>query len=213
MPLIVVLAGVNGAGRSSVAGEAFRAFGNDYFNPDEVSRQILEATGCTVEEANARAWEEGRKRLEEAIRTNANFALESTLGGNTITALLRRAAQAGFEVMVIFIGLATPEQHIERVRARVAAGGHDIPERKIRERWNSSRRNLIALMPFLTELRVFDNSAERSSRGAIPPPKELLHLRGGAVIAPRPELLPETPEWAKPIVACALSLARRRQDV
>jgi hypothetical protein len=56
---------------------------------------------------------------------------------------------------------------------------------------------------------VFDNSAEASrSSGRIPPPRLVLHLRSGAVVAPGPEELARTPEWAKAIVARALQLHR-----
>ena len=111
--------------------------------------------------------------------------------------------------MVWFVGLSSPEKHISRVRSRVASGGHDIPEEKIRERWQTSRRNIIALMPHLAELKVFDNSEDGiPAAGTIPEPKRLLHWRRGAIISPVPEILEMTPEWAKPIVARALKLQR-----
>jgi predicted ABC-type ATPase len=56
--------------------------------------------------------------------------------------------------------LSSPELHIARVRSRVAKGGHDIPDAKIRDRYDRSRLNLIQLMPKLTELRVYDNTRE-----------------------------------------------------
>lgn len=206
-PVILVLAGINGAGKSSVMGSFLRQRRLPYFNPDEAARRIGEVLGCSMEEANARAWEEGRRRLEQAIATRTSHAFESTLGGNTIPALLRIAAERGFDVLVWFVGLATPEQHIARVRARVAAGGHDIPETKIRERWNTSRRNILNLLPFVSELRLFDNSEEGDpAAGTIPPPRLVLHWKDGVIIAPALEVLAETPEWAKAIVAQALKL-------
>jgi hypothetical protein len=112
-------------------------------------------------------------------------------------------------VHIWFIGLASVEQHIARVRARVARGGHDIAEERIRERWQSSRLNLIVLLPRLTELRVFDNSHDRDPKtGRLAPPKLLLHWRNGAIVAPSASALEKTPEWAKPIIAAALELQR-----
>ena len=110
---------------------------------------------------------------------------------------------------VWFVGLSSPEQHIARVRARVASGGHDIPEAKIRERWDGSRRNIIALMPYLTELMVYDNSRERDPiTGEIPPPRLLLYWEHGEIAGPSVEELRATPEWAVPIVSRALDLHR-----
>jgi predicted ABC-type ATPase len=208
-PAIVVLAGVNGAGKSSVGGALIRGSGLEFYNPDEAARRIREAIGCTSAEANSLAWEEGKRRLQAAVRGRRNYAFESTLAGHTIPALLVTAAHARLEVLAWFVGLSTPEQHIARVQARVAAGGHDIPEEMIRRRWDSSRRNIIALMPHLTDLRVFDNSAEGDpAAGTIPEPRLLLHWRLGKIVAPNAEEMRDTPEWAKAIVAAALKLHR-----
>ena len=207
--ILFVLAGVNGAGKSSIGGAFLRANHTDYFNPDDAARRIRETIGGSLDDANALAWHEGKRRIESAIETRTSFAFESTLGGSTIPRLLREAAEAGLEIVVWFVGLSTPEQHIARVRARVASGGHDIPEEMIRQRWDGSRRNLIALMPFLTDLRVLDNSEEGDPvAGTIPPPKELLHWNHGAIVSPNAGALAMTPEWAKAIVAQALKLQR-----
>lgn len=211
-PIIFVLAGVNGAGKSSVGGAFLRSRDLDYFNPDEAATRIRELLRCSAVEANAYAWEEGKQLLEKAIRNRTNHAFETTLGGTTIPSILAFAADEGFEVRMWFFGLATVEQHIARVRARVVRGGHDIPEEKIRERWDTARRHLISLLPRLTELRVFDNSEELDvATGAVPPPRELLHWQN-TVVAPSIDALERTPEWAKPIVTCALQLSRSRES-
>ena len=208
-PILFVLAGVNGAGKSSVGGPIIRLAGMNYFNPDEAARKIRGDLGCSGEIANAYAWHTGRQLLEKAIRERTNYAFETTLGGTTIPRLIGQAAEAGFDIRVWYVGLASVEQHIARVRARVARGGHDIPEEKIRLRWDTSRRNLVILMPRLTELRIFDNSQERDDvNGPIPAPRMLLHWRQGTILAPSLSELELTPEWAKPIVGCALQFGR-----
>jgi predicted ABC-type ATPase len=205
---IYVLAGTNGAGKSSVAGARFRQSGGDYFNPDEATARILAANpGITTAEANSAAWHEGKRLLERAIAERLDFAFETTLGGHTISALLQEALHAGIEVRVWFVGLSSPELHIARVRSRVARGGHDIPEEKIRERYDRSRINLIELMPRLTELRVFDNSFEADPHvGRIPRPALILHLAKGRIVDMVD--LTETPPWAKPLVAAAVKISK-----
>ena len=210
-PAIFVLAGINGAGKSSVGGAFLREAGLDYFNPDEAAKRIRDAIECSTSAANSFAWKEGKERLEAAIRGRLSYAFESTLAGRTFPGLLVEAASEGIDVVVWFIGLATPVQHIARVRARVAAGGHDIPEALIRQRWDRSRRNVVKLMPHLAELRVFDNSEEGDpSTGTIPAPRLLLHWKQGRMVGPGLRRLADTPEWAKPIVAAALMLNRGR---
>ena len=117
--------------------------------------------------------------------------------------LLLEGARAGSEVHVWFAGLATPELHLRRIQARVAAGGHDIPEAKVRERFDASRGNLVKLMPHLASLRLYDNSFEADPRvGRRPQPVLLLHLQAGRVVAHAP--LRSVPAWAKPLLAAAL---------
>jgi hypothetical protein len=104
---------------------------------------------------------------------------------------------------VWFAGLNGPDLHIKRVAARVARGGHSIPEATIRTRYDESRLNLIQLMPSLAELRVYDNSKEADpARGVPPEPLLVLHVSRGKIV--RVCDLARTPGWAKPIVAAAL---------
>jgi predicted ABC-type ATPase len=205
---VYVLAGTNGAGKSSVGGAAIREQGADYFNPDEATQRIRSSNPHLSErDANIAAWQEGTRLLEEAIARRLVFALETTLGGDTITALLLQALAEGLEVRMWYVALATPELHIARVRARVARGGHDIPENRIRERYERSRVNLIRLLPRVTELRVFDNSAEADpAAGAAPAPRLVLHMVKGTIVAMCDP--PRVPGWAKPIVAAAMRVSR-----
>lgn len=203
-PSIYVLAGTNGAGKSSVAGATVRALGSNYFNPDEATRRILHANpDLGLGEANSRAWGQGKRLLQTAITTHMDFAFETTLGGNTIPSLLETAHNAGVAVRIWYVGLQGVDLHIARVRARVAEGGHDIPETKIRERYDRSRANLIRLLPKLTELRLYDNSENSNpALEAVPQPRLILHAADGAVRETCE--MSAVPEWAKPIFMAAL---------
>lgn len=202
-----MLAGVNGAGKSSIGGAMLRASGADYYNPDEAARALMAANpGLDQTKANAAAWRQGKRLLEKAIRERMDFAFETTLGGSTMTRLLEEAAAEGVEVRIWYVGLASPEEHIARVAQRVSQGGHDIPETSIRRRWRHSRQNLIQLLPVITELRVYDNSGYADpAAGDAPTPRLVLHLAHGEIVGP-PDLS-ATPQWAKPIVAAALKMA------
>lgn len=205
-PRIYVLAGTNGAGKSSIGGVMISASGGQYFNPDEAARRILTANpGISQTEANGAAWQEGKRLLERAIAEKLDYAFETTLGGRTITSLLRRALSKGIEVRIWYVGLEGVGLHIERVRARVVDGGHDIPEERIRERYTQSRLHLIELLPELTELRLYDNSEEADPKtGAIPQPRLILHFAQGRIVeACDPD---RVPEWAKSIVVAAMKL-------
>jgi predicted ABC-type ATPase len=159
--------------------------------------------GMKQPEANAAAWHQGRRLLERAIAEGLDFAFETTLGGSTLSRLLELAADKGAEIHVLYIGLSSPELHIARVRARVRAGGHDIPEGDIRRRYEHSRLNLVHLLPKLASLRVYDNSAEADpAKGRAPEPLLVLHMEKGKIRNPND--LARAPGWAKPIIAAAL---------
>ena len=201
---IYVLAGTNGAGKSSVAGAMFLRAGVEFFNPDQATGLIRARNrGVSQADANSAAWQQGKRLLERAIAERLTFAFETTLGGKTMTDLLEQALAADLEVRIWYVGLATPELHLARVRARAKRGGHDIPEAQIRARYDSSRLNLIRLLPRLTELRVYDNSVEADPQaGHAPEPLLILHMVEGKVV--RSIDLARTPAWAKPIMAAAL---------
>lgn len=198
--MITVIAGVNGAGKSSIAGEMIRSAGEDYFNPDEQTRELIEKDLLPLSEANGKAWLMGVDNLQRAITHNLDYNFETTLGGNTITKLLHQAIDTGIEVRIFFCGLKTPELHIERVAARVQRGGHNIPEDKIRERWTGSLNNMVSLAPHCSALKVFDNSIPAGHDG--PEPTCLFYFSKGVVVPPVAEPMPE---WATPIYHAALN--------
>lgn len=208
MGRILVLAGVNGAGKSSLLGTWLEAEGLGWFNPDSFTRRLVEA-GWPAPDANAEAWQEGTRRLRQAMADGTDFAFETTLGGNTIPRLLREACEH-HHVAIWFCGLATVDLHIARVAARVAAGGHDIPMEKIHARFDSARENLLELLPHLAELHVYDNSAPADADGCVEPLPVLAMAHGQLQYPVSVAELLHTPDWAKPIVMRAMELNAAR---
>ncbi|WP_313148215.1 AAA family ATPase [Stenotrophomonas sp.] len=207
-PFLYVLAGVNGAGKSSVGGHVLREAGLDWFNPDAFARGLRELSGLSQAEANAQAWQEGVNRIRDALDQGRNHAFETTLGGNSIAALLHEASHS-HDVLMWFCGLSSPEQHIARVQARVRSGGHPINEADIRRRWPLAQQNLVRLMPLLAQLQVYDNSADAAPGEAVPDPQLLLQMEDGQVLYPEPDDLVQlaaTPAWATPLLEAALRL-------
>lgn len=210
-PFIFVLAGVNGAGKSSVGGAMLQEQGLNWFNPDAYARELVRELGMPISDANARAWAFGRSALESAIANRTNYAFETTLGGTTITSLLAQASES-HSVVMLYCGLSSPELHIARVIQRVAQGGHHIAEAKIRERWSTSRVNLIRLLPKLARLQVFDNSTSVDVGRSIPDPLLVLELDAVRITFPDhrdPAAMRAVPTWARPVLEGAIQLSQR----
>ena len=206
-PVLFVLAGVNGAGKSSVGGHLLTRQRLTWFNPDTFARELVALSGCDQATANAHAWTESVRRLDDAIAAGRSHAFETTLGGHTVAARLADATRT-HDVLMWFCSLTSPDQHVARVRARVAAGGHDIPETRIRERYPQALRNLITLMPRLAHLQVYDNSTEAGIGSPIPDPVLVLEMQAGHLTWPAPDdvdALRHTPDWAKPVLEASLT--------
>lgn len=207
-PHLYVLAGANGAGKSSVGGAFLRTSGGQYFNPNEVTREILSGdSNLGLAKANELAWRLGVRALENAILHGRSHAFETTLGGKTIAALIAGAVQAGHALHLWYAGLDSPERHLARIAARVVRGGHDIPEEKVRERYQTSVRNLITLLPLATQVQVYDNSAEQDPANGVPTPLLLLNAANGTISYPAQlSQIQATPSWARPIVVRAFEV-------
>jgi predicted ABC-type ATPase len=205
-PALFVLAGVNGAGKSSIGGHLLEGDELTWFNPDTFARELRASTGCDQETANAQAWHESMRRFDEAVATGSNYAFETTLGGKTVTGKILEATKT-HDVLIWFCGLSSPELHITRIKARVTAGGHPIPEEKVRERYPLTQLNLIRLMPHVSYIQVYDNSAEAAADGTVPDPLLVLEMENGRVLSPAPDnlkALQNAPEWTKAILEAAL---------
>jgi predicted ABC-type ATPase len=101
------------------------------------------------------------KRINSLVEQQATFAFETTLSSKTFANLISRAHDRGYETDLIYLALSSAEVAIERVAARVKAGGHNFPVNVITRRLYRSLSNLIELyIPLVNRWRIFDNYAE-----------------------------------------------------
>lgn len=203
-PTILVAAGTNGAGKSSIVQPFIERAGGAYFNPDQHARELIER-GIPLRDANARAWARGFDQLSSAVEHGTSFAFETTLGGHSIPFQLMRALAFRRRVVILYIGLASPELHMQRIRERVARGGHDIPQEKVLQRYEDSRRNLLSFIGSDATIRVWDNSTQ-SADGKPTFAQEVFRIEKRNLRLPRdadPNLIPG---WARPLLAQAVKL-------
>ena len=82
------------------------------------------------------------RRVDELARANANFVVETTLASCTYAQKIPVWRGRGYTVSLVYLRLGSVEESIARVRKRVAAGGHGMPEDAIRRRFGKSRNYL-----------------------------------------------------------------------
>ena len=98
-------------------------------------------------------------KINEFLRKGLDFAFETTLSSKSFFNTIKRAKENGYEVTLLFFWLDSVELAIERVKTRVAVGGHDIPEKVIRRRYYSEIKNLFVLyMPVCDYWMITNNS-------------------------------------------------------
>jgi len=155
---IVIIAGPNGAGKTTFAREFLprEAECPDFINVD------LIAVGLSPFDPERAALRAGRLMLQEIkrrVQTGESFAFETTLAGRNYARLIPHWRAAGYHVKLIFLSLPTADIAVARVAARVAQGGHNIPEEVIRRRFDAGLRNFEVLYRKLVDTwALYDNS-------------------------------------------------------
>ena len=137
---IIMIAGPNGAGKTTFA-RAYLPY--EPACPIFVNADLI-AEGLSPLAPEAAAFRAGRLMLEEIDRhasQGRSFAFETTLAGLGYVRRIRRWRSEGYEVKLIYLPLATPEEAVLRVERRVAQRGHGIPEAVVRRRFGRSVAN------------------------------------------------------------------------
>lgn len=157
-PLAIVLGGCNGAGKSTSAPGLLRDFLNvtEFVNADTIATGL---SGFHPEGVALAAGEVMLRRLQSLEESRTSFACETTLAGRSIAARLRNLGLAGYVSHLIFLWLPSVDLAVARVKARVEAGGHSIPEETIRRRYYRGIHNFFRLYrPIVDAWRVYNNS-------------------------------------------------------
>jgi len=158
-----IFAGPNGSGKSTAYAHLQPERRDVPFwivNPDLLTLQIQEREGLTLDEANIQAVTRLEAWLEATIRVHRSLGVETVLSTPKYRRVVSLAKQHGFAIRLVYVVLNSPELNVERVRARVARGGHDVPEHKIIERYWRSLEQLPWFLRHADTAQVLDNSGE-----------------------------------------------------
>jgi predicted ABC-type ATPase len=150
-PIVVALAGANGAGKSTFYHAHLRAAGLRFVNADILARELKIGPYVAAKMADS--------IRRELIQQRESFVFETVFSdpvGDKLT-FLKDAATAGYTVVVCFIGISGPEVSEQRVAMRVSQGGHDVPTEKLQDRYPRILTNLRAALREVAHVWIFDN--------------------------------------------------------
>lgn len=172
MPRVVVIAGINGAGKTTASVPLLTRVLRipTFVNADAIARGL---NGLNPEGEAMRAGRLMLQQLDDLGERRADFAFETTLAARSYAGWLGRLRPLGYEVLLHYYWLNSPELAVSRVAARVQAGGHHIPEATIRQRYARSASNFFELyLPVCDYWEVYDNSLTRRVLVAIGSPDD-----------------------------------------
>lgn len=158
MPTIFIIAGCNGAGKTTASFTVLPELLNvrEFVNADEIARGL---SPFQPEKVSIEAGRIMLKRIDELIEQNQDFAFETTLSTRSFVNLCREARQKGYNICLIFLWLDNLELAVARVKERVLAGGHGIPYDTITRRYKMGLKNFVTLYKDIVDFwLLFDNS-------------------------------------------------------
>jgi predicted ABC-type ATPase len=193
-PTMIVLAGPNGAGKSTLyEARIAQSFAGPFINADIIQRDELRNTSpaASYEAANIAS-----SRRADFLAQGRDFVTETVFSHPSKLELVDEARSRGFTVIVMHVGVETPDLSVARVSARVQEGGHVVPDDKIRARYGRGAPFIRAAILNADRGMVFDNSSLNK------PLSHCLTFANGRLIFAKPRL----PEWIRSVYEAELEI-------
>lgn len=193
-PTMIVLAGPNGAGKSTLyETRVAPGFTGPFINADIIQRDELRdpSPAASYEAANIAS-----SRRADHLAQGRDFVTETVFSHPSKLELIDEARTRGFTVIVMHVGVDTPDLSVARVGARVEEGGHIVPEDKIRSRYARGAPFIRAAVLKADRGMVFDNSSLNR------PPNHCLTFANGRLVFAAPRL----PSWIRSVYKTDLEI-------
>jgi predicted ABC-type ATPase len=160
MPVLHIIGGPNGAGKTTGAYTLLPGIVHckEYVNADEIARGLspFNPEGVSIEAGRIML-----QRIRELIDANETFAIETTLTTRYYVNIVNACRKKGYLIDLFFVWLDSAELSADRVRKRVAKGGHNIPPHIIERRYPKALKNLVNLfIPICDHWMIINNSGD-----------------------------------------------------
>jgi predicted ABC-type ATPase len=163
-PKFWIVAGPNGSGKSTIyTGATIKDFNRSVWiiNPDLLTARIQAVESVSLQKANLEAVRRIYTWLEASIAAHQTVGVETVLSTDKYRNLVLAAKASRFEIRLIYVILKSAGLNVERVRIRVAEGGHHVAKRKIIERRERSLQQLPWFLEHADGAWLFDNSGTK----------------------------------------------------
>jgi predicted ABC-type ATPase len=184
-PTLFILAGPNGAGKSTLYETVVKPrIKAPFINADIIQRDELKDSAM---EAAYTAAKIAETRRAEYIAERKSFVAESTFSHPSKLDLITQAQTAGFRVVTYHVNVRSPNLSVARVANRVTEGGHDVPEEKIRKRYELNQPLIREAILKSDYAFVYDNSVLNK------PPRLAMSFQRGRI----DRVSNDVPAWAR----------------
>jgi len=192
---LFIVAGPNGSGKSLFSKELTES-DLEVFDGDKQMTQLAKMFPETGSEA---LWSHINDDLfleekQKAIKSRLNYAFETNFSAADPMTSASEFKEEGYEIHLLFMGLNSLEESIQRVAQRVRVGGHKVSEESIKYNYEHGFKNLYKYFKEFTSVTLFDNAIADTEELSIP--KEILHIIEGKLFIESKDM----PDWVKPIV-------------
>lgn len=160
-PILIVIAGPNGSGKTSVTSRLLKHEWMEdsvYINPDNIAKDIF--GDWNSKETVLKAANYCAEWRERCLEEKKSLIFETVMSADDKVDYIIRAKKAGFFIRIFFIATESPIINAARIASRVMKGGHDVPITKIISRYRKSIYNCIKVSTIVDRLYVYDNSVD-----------------------------------------------------
>ncbi len=179
-----VLAGGNGAGKSTFYNLHLSKYGIQFVNADLIAKEI-DAENPEVLSYQAAAL--AAQIREDLIHQGVSFCFETVFSHESKIDFIARTKAHGYKIILVFIHSNNPNLNEARVQQRVSEGGHSVPLEKIYSRIPRTMKHIETALSLVDEARLLDNSSKEDAF------RQIAVLKAGEW----KELVSPMPEWAK----------------
>lgn len=183
-----VLAGGNGAGKTTFYRTRLQPLGLPFVNADMIARELYPDAPEEHSYDAARIAEEMRYGL---LREGRSFCFETVFSHPSKIDFVAHAKALGYQVIMVFIHLESTELNKARISQRLESGGHHVPDEKVEQRIPRLLEYIKTVIPLCDQFRILDNSSARN------PFMQVMQIRDGVIEVQKGDI----PEWAEQVLS------------